>query len=346
VLRSVIAVLLLAALASACRNSRAATAPPPAAAPATASHPATPEGPPVAAVPADLPPVLARVNGEPIERWELQQALEEIETIAAHPIVASERDRIIRGVVDRLIGHHLAAQQARAQKLGASSAEVDASVAEAKREFPDQAAFEQALAGAGSSLEQFRRYARLRLDLSKFIAATVAPAARVDDQTVAAYYSTNAGDFQEPETLHASLIFVSAPADSGAAKRKEARAKADGILADLRKGGDFARMATTRSEDPGSAQNGGDLGRFERGHFEPAFDAVAFALPPGQISDVVESPIGYYIIKSHEHQPARPQPLAEVKEQIAARLAEQLQNEKFAEFVRQAKARAKIEIDF
>jgi peptidyl-prolyl cis-trans isomerase C len=344
-LRNVIAVLMFAAIGGACRDSRGTGTPPPAAALPPAPPPA-PEGPSVAAVPADLPAVVARVNGEAIERWELQQALEEIETIAAHPIIAAERDRVVRGVVDRLIGHHLAAQQARAQKLGASPAEIDARVAEAKREFPDEAAFQKALADAGSSLEQLRRYAQLRVELSKFIEAKIAPAARVDDKAIEAYYTKNASAFQEPETLHASLIFVSAPADSGAAKRKDARTKADGILADLRKGADFAQIATTRSEDPGSAQNGGDVGRFERGRFEPAFDAVAFALPTGRISDVVESPIGYYIIKSHEHQPARPLPLAEVKDQIATRLGEQLENEKFAEFVQQAKERAKIEIYF
>jgi parvulin-like peptidyl-prolyl isomerase len=344
-LRNVIVVLAFAAVAGGCRNSQGAAAPPPPAPPA-AAPPTAPHGPPVAAVPADLPVVVARVNGEAIERWELLQALEEIETIAAHPIIASERDRVIRGVVDRLVGHHLAAQQARAQKLGASPAEIDASVAEAKRDFPDEAAFQKALADAGSSLEQFRRYAQLRLELSKFIQAKIAPAAKVDDKAIDAFYTKNASDFQEPETLHASLIFVSAPVDSGAAKRKEGRVRADGILADLRKGGDFAKIASSRSEDPGSAQNGGDLGRFERGHFEPAVDAVAFGLPPGQISDVVESPIGYYIIKAHEHQPSRPLPLAEVKDQIATRLGEQLENEKFAEFVEQAKARAKIDIYF
>jgi parvulin-like peptidyl-prolyl isomerase len=341
----VIVVLALTAVGAGCRNSHTAAAPPATAVqPAAARPDAAAEGPPVAAVPADLPVVIARVNGEAIERWELQQALEEIETIAAHPIVASERDRVIRGVVDRLIGHHLAAQQARAQKLGASAAEIDASIADAKREFPDEAAFQKALAASGSSLEQFRRYAQLRLELSKFIQAKIAPAAKVDEKAIDAFYAKNPGDFQEPETLHASLIFVSAPADAGAAKRKEGRKKADAILADLRKGGDFAQIATSRSEDPGSAQNGGDLGRFERGHFEAAFDAVAFALPPGQISDVVESPIGYYIIKSHAHQAARPLPLADVRDRIAGLLGEQLQNEKFAAFVEQAKGSAKIEI--
>src|SRR5690242_9858581 len=163
---------MVAALAGACRDARTTAAPPP---PPAGASPAAPAAAPVAAVPPDLPAVVARVNGEAIERWELQQALEEIESIASHPIIPSERDRVIRGVVDRLIGHHLAAQQARAQKLGASPAEIDASVAEAKREFPDEAAFAKALAATGSSLEQFRRYAQLRLELSKFIAAKIAP---------------------------------------------------------------------------------------------------------------------------------------------------------------------------
>src|SRR3954471_12809947 len=336
---------MLASLAAACRGSRPEAAAAPAAAP-HAVQSATPAAPPVAAVPADLPAVLARVNGEAIERWELQQALQQIETIASHPIISAERDRVIRTVVDRLIGHHLAAQQARAQKLGASPAEIDASVAESKREFPDEASFQKGLSEAGSSVEQLRRYAQLRLELSKFIEAKIAPAAKVDDKAIEAYYAKNATEFQQPETLHASLIFVSAPADAGAAKRRAARTKADGILADVRHGADFAQAATTRSEDPGSAQNGGDLGRFERGRFEPAVDALAFSLPPGQISDVVESPLGYYIIKSHEHQPTRPVPLANVKDQIAGRLGEQRESDTFAAFVEQAKARAKIEIYF
>src|SRR5581483_2896963 len=155
----------------------------------------------------------------------------------------------------------------------------------------DEAAFQKALADGGSSLEQFRHYAQMRLELSKFIQAKIAPSAKVDDKAIEAFYANNTSEFQEPETLHASLIFVSAPADAGTAKRTEGRRKAEAILADLRQGGDFARIATSRSEDPGSAQNGGDLGRFERGHFEAAFDAVAFALPPGQTSGVVESPI-------------------------------------------------------
>ncbi len=82
--------------------------------------------------------------------------------------------------------------------------------------------------------------------------------------------------------------------------KEKFREKAQAILDSIKAGADFATMAKKYSEDPGSASQGGDLGFVKRGVFYPEFEAAAFALEPGQISDVIESPVGFHIIQMIE----------------------------------------------
>lgn len=84
---------------------------------------------------------------------------------------------------------------------------------------------------------------------------------------------------------------------AGDVQRAEARKKADGLLARVKAGEGFAGLARQYSEDTGSAKEGGDLGFFGKGNMVPEFEKVAFALKPGEISDVVESPFGFHVIK-------------------------------------------------
>jgi peptidyl-prolyl cis-trans isomerase SurA len=98
-----------------------------------------------------------------------------------------------------------------------------------------------------------------------------------------------------PEKVEIAHIFRS-PKTSSALKNKY-RAFAQSILDSIKNGADFAEMAKKYSDDPGSAAHGGDLGFVKKGVFYPEFEAAAFALEPGQISEVVESPVGFHIIQ-------------------------------------------------
>jgi peptidyl-prolyl cis-trans isomerase SurA len=98
-----------------------------------------------------------------------------------------------------------------------------------------------------------------------------------------------------PEKIQIAHIFV-VPKVTEKMKEKY-RALAQSILDSIKKGADFAEMAKKYSEDPGSAAEGGDLGWVGKGVFYPEFEAAAFALKPGQLSDVVESPVGFHIIQ-------------------------------------------------
>jgi peptidyl-prolyl cis-trans isomerase SurA len=98
-----------------------------------------------------------------------------------------------------------------------------------------------------------------------------------------------------PEKVKIAHIYRS-PETSSEAKEK-AREFAQAILDSIKKGVDFAVMAKKYSEDPGSAKEGGDLGFVKRGVFYPEFEAAAFELKPGELSEVVESPVGFHIIQ-------------------------------------------------
>ncbi len=82
--------------------------------------------------------------------------------------------------------------------------------------------------------------------------------------------------------------------------KKRFKQKAEEILDSIKAGADFAAMAKKYSEDPGSASQGGDLGFVKRGVFYPEFEAAAFALQPGELSEVIESPVGFHIIEMIE----------------------------------------------
>jgi parvulin-like peptidyl-prolyl isomerase len=144
--------------------------------------------------------------------------------------------------------------------------------------------------------------------------------------------------------VHASHILIRTPENADAAAKAKAKTQADDLLAQIKKGADFAGLAKKFSQDPGSAQTGGDLGCFRKGQMVPAFEQAAFALKPGQMSGVVETPFGYHIIRVSEFKAGRDPGYDEVKPQIEEYLKQQLRDRKSQEFVDQLKAKGKIQI--
>ncbi|HWA58968.1 MAG TPA: peptidylprolyl isomerase [Gemmatimonadales bacterium] len=108
-----------------------------------------------------------------------------------------------------------------------------------------------------------------------------------------------------PATISFRNVIVAPKASEEA--RARARAQADSIVAELRKGADFATAAKRFSQDPASQEQGGDLGWFRRGQMVKEFEQVAFSLKPGVVSDPVESPFGFHIIQVQRIQPAEVQ---------------------------------------
>ena len=134
-----------------------------------------------------------------------------------------------------------------------------------------------------------------------------------DDETKAAYEKRK-GEFKQDEEVRASHVLFKVEGEDQAAW-DAAKKKADDVVSRARKGEDFAKLATTLSEDS-SASNGGDLGFFGRDRMVKAFEETAFALKVGSISDPVKSQFGWHVIKVTDKHEAGNMPLEEVRVQL------------------------------
>lgn len=152
------------------------------------------------------------------------------------------------------------------------------------------------------------------------------------DDEVRKYYQDHPERFKVPEERRASHILILAKKDAPPAEDKAAKAKAEELLAQVRKNpADFAKIAQQNSQDTGSAAKGGDLDWFGRGMMVPAFEQATFSLKEGEISGLVRSDYGYHIIKLTGIRPERTKPLAEVKGEIAEQLKQENAAKKYAE---------------
>jgi peptidyl-prolyl cis-trans isomerase D len=169
--------------------------------------------------------------------------------------------------------------------------------------------------------DRYRVPTQVRARYVVYRATDFLPQVEVKEGEIAEYYELHKEEqFSEPEQVRARHILVKVAADASPETKAAARKKAEELLDKVKAGGDFAALAKKNSDDPGSAAQGGDLGSFPRGRMAPAFEAAAFALEPGGVSDVVETPFGFHIIKVEEHRQAGPKPLEAVRETIAQTL--------------------------
>ncbi len=295
-------------------------------------------------VPTELPAVVARVNGEDIPRAEFEEAVQSIEARAGGSMPAQERDRILRGLLDQMIGYKLLIQETRSRNVVVPDAEVDARIDQLRSQFPSEQVFQQALQQQRLSLEQLRADARLEMAVSKMIQDEIADKVSVNEEQVTRFYQENPDQFQQDARVRASHILIAFPQDADDTARSQARATAEDVLKAVKDGKDFAALAREHSQDPGSAGNGGDLGYFQQGEMVGPFDDAAFSLPVGETSDLVETRFGYHIIRVADKQPARTIPLEEVRPQVEEYLEEVNRQEETEGFVDGLKARGNVEI--
>jgi len=158
----------------------------------------------------------------------------------------------------------------------------------------------------------------------------------ITPQEIESYYNQNVQQFQQPEQVRASHILLKTEGKDEAAVRKQA----EDILKQAKApGADFAALAKKYSEDDGSKVNGGDLDYFGKGRMVPEFEQAAFALQPGQISDLVKSQFGFHIIKVVDKKPASTRTLDEMRTQIQEQLTAQRVEQQLGDRTRDLDAR-------
>ena len=146
---------------------------------------------------------------------------------------------------------------------------------------------------------------------------------QVSDLELQRIYEQEKERFRTPERAKVRHILLNTTGKS-TEEEKAIQAKAEGLLKKIKAGGNFAELAKENSEDPGSAQTGGELpGWITRGQTVPEFEKVAFSLPVGQTSDLVKTQYGYHIIQVLDREQARLQPFEEAKAELLPEVRQQ-----------------------
>jgi len=289
---------------------------------------------------------VAAVNGETISRGQLDRELAGIQGRMARqgqPVPDGALAQIRGQVLDQMIGEELLFQESRKQKINVDDQKIQVQIDEMARSFEDKAAFDLALANAGLSREVLTERLRRQMAIQQLIEDKIVAGLEVVEARADEFYKANPEIFVQPEQVRARHILIRTEAEADAAAKAEARERIDEIRRKAVEGEDFAALAKTHSQDPGSKENGGDLGFFARGQMVKPFEETAFALKENEISQVVESPFGFHIIQVTGRKPAETVAYETVKPRILEHLKQQAIREKLDAYVDGLRQGAKIE---
>jgi peptidyl-prolyl cis-trans isomerase C len=288
---------------------------------------------------------VAMVNGAAITRQDFNREMSMVQRqmVSKGKVLKDfELAEIQKKVLESLIDEELLYQEGSRRGIKIDEKAIDDSIADLKKRFSGEETFQNALKRANIDEATLKARVEKGMIVRKFIDQEFTAKTRVSEKEIRDYYETHPDLFQMPEQVRASHILLKVDAGAGEGDRAEARIKMTDIRKRLEKGEDFAALATEFSQCP-SAQKGGDLGYFRRGQMVKPFAAAAFALNPGEISEVVETQFGYHLIKLTDKKPETTIGYEESKEKLNRFLMGAKVREETGSYVKNLKQEAKVE---
>jgi peptidyl-prolyl cis-trans isomerase C len=289
-------------------------------------------------------PLVARVNGVPIYKIDFDHAMENfVKSQGLSGKLSEAQSRQVREVVlDGLIGSELLHQKAQSIPIEVGSAEIEQTIAQTRESLGEER-FQEELRRRSMTETDLRHLVRQNLMVQKLIQDLILPRVDVSEEEIRAFYEEHQSDMKKPERVEASHILVkSSPSDS-AEKKAEARRRIEEAARRVRSGEDFAVLAKQYSDD-GTASQGGQLGNIQRGQTVPSFEEAAFRLHAGEVSEVVESPYGYHLIKVTNRTDPAPATLDEAHDTIAQFLKQKKAQDAVEQMVQELRTGARVEM--
>lgn len=316
------------------------------AAPAPAQAPAGAQTPEPQLMPEQIPQVVARIGQIDVTRDDLlARAAEARGALAERGVRQPPPTRsFYRSVLDDIIGNRLLYRDLVARGLGAPKDEVERRMQEIRGRYPSQEEFERTLAARGFDLERLRNELAEGITVQRWVQETVIPSIAVTDEMVKQFYDDNAEQMVAPESVRVSHLLVGVPRDADAATKEASRQKAEALRARIAGGEELAAVAREASDDRGSAERGGDLGWVQRGQTVAPFEQAAFSLVPGTLSQLVETPFGFHILKVAEKRPEKKLTIDEARGEIEMLLKQRMLEIKVRDTIQELAKKEKIEV--
>ncbi len=254
--------------------------------------------------------VVAAIDGDPVTLYDLE-------------VWARQRgpaEELSAQVLEAYVTERLLTKEAEAQGVEVREQDVDRYIADVRRaQGLDDTGFAGALREQGMTVEGYREAVRGEILKSELINREIRSRVSVSPEQMRRHYEAHADDYGLAERVQLRMILVPMPSDATAAEQARVEAFVRMLHAELDGGADFGEMARRYSSGPG-AQEGGDLGWFERGQMVKQLEDVAFRLPKGAVSAPVRNSAGFSILKIEARDGHVPQPYEAVAEQIREEL--------------------------
>ena len=291
--------------------------------------------------------IIVTVNGKNITHGEIMQGVQmnmmQLSRQMPPQQLSQMAGQVYQNVANTLIANTLLTQAAEKSSLTVSDEELNKEIATIEANAPEGSSLTNALAENNIDFADWKNDMRKQMLVRKLAEEKTAGIAEATAAEAAKFYEENIDSFKVPETVAASHILLAFTSEDTDATKAQKKQDIEKIRADILAGGDFAAIATEKSDCPSKAR-GGDLGTFSKGQMVPEFETAAFSQEVGTVGDVVETQFGYHLIKTTKHNPAEIRPLAEVKDQLQQYLTGKKKQEALMAYIDELKSKADIEM--
>jgi peptidyl-prolyl cis-trans isomerase C len=289
---------------------------------------------------------IAVVNGVIIKRSDFDRDVKRYQrqlSMMGKPLMPSDISDLRKDVFDNLINAELLYQESQKAGIAVDEASINQKSETLKKRFPADAEYQDWLVKMNVTEADLTAQFKRATVIEQFVDKEIVQKISIPEEETKAFYDNNPTFFKQPEQVQASHILIKVDANADPAQKAEARKKIEDIQQKLKEGADFAELAKEFSECP-SAPKGGDLGYFRRGQMVKPFEETAFALNPGETSDIVETNFGFHIIKVVDKKPEMTTPYDSIrKDRIEQRLKQEKVQKELGEYIEKLKQTAKIE---
>jgi peptidyl-prolyl cis-trans isomerase C len=291
------------------------------------------------------PKVIAKGDGFQVTEKDLEKAYLDYKTAAAangQTLDPAERDSLEARLVDKLVFMRIMLLKATDEDRQRGGVRADELLAAFKKRSSSEDAFQRYIRSLGLTYAEFRNKFIEQAVVEEVLIREVHSTLAATEDEMKRFYLDNIEAFRQPEMVRVAHLLIatrSLPANEPLTEEQKRAAliKAEALLKRAKAGEDFATLVKNFSEDPGSKQHGG-VYAFARGQMAVEFETAAFALQPGQLSDVVETGYGYHIIKMLDRRPVRTVPYEAAQERVRKAVIDKKAEARLPEYTGQLKA--------
>jgi peptidyl-prolyl cis-trans isomerase SurA len=292
--------------------------------------------------------VVAVVNDEVITLSEWNSAFEPFRENVVRSLVGEARERVMTEnrmiLLNRMIDNLLIEQQSRKAGIVIAEDELNNAIRDLlKRRNLSQDELQKALDREGTTMEMYRKGVREQLMRIRLVQREIKSRVTVSDEEIGAYYLKHRQDYEGKETVRIRQILLPLPKEGDQAAKEKIRADAAEVHKLLLNGESFEQLSAKYSQGSAAA-TGGDIGYIEKGMILHEVEEVAFGLSINQISGVIESPIGFHVIKVIDRRGAGLKNIESVREEIREKIDQEKMEKKFDEWLDALRAKSHVEI--